>query len=316
MFIKTAAFHQHHGLSILQLVSSEVDTVPYISINTAMQKGFVEVKEVSESGSVNLLFIENKSREYVFIMDGDILAGAKQNRVVNTSILLQPNAAMKIPVSCVERGRWNFVSDKFKETNYSAPMSIRSSKGESVHSSLRESRGFVSDQGGVWENVDAFQYKHNVSSATSNLSDVFDRKMITDEEIKKYFPFLEGASGLAVFFGNEFMGMDLFNRRDIYDEYYFKIVKSAVLESQVSKKKKKIVEPKARFVIEEMVDEIQKLERERYPAVSAGSESRFATPKYSGFSLEYEQNTIHMTAMKSSGSKPKSTNPYNFNITE
>jgi len=34
----------------------------------------------------------------------DVLAGGKQNRVMNTSVLVAAGATIEIPVSCAERG--------------------------------------------------------------------------------------------------------------------------------------------------------------------------------------------------------------------
>ena len=49
----------------------------------------------------------NKSDRMVLILDGEELVGIKQNRIVNTTILIAANTTTVIPVSCVEQGRWS-----------------------------------------------------------------------------------------------------------------------------------------------------------------------------------------------------------------
>jgi hypothetical protein len=46
----------------------------------------------------------------VLIVDGEELVGAKQNRVVNLTILVPAQQTVVIPVTCVEQGRWHHVS--------------------------------------------------------------------------------------------------------------------------------------------------------------------------------------------------------------
>ena len=70
------------------------------------EKGLVVVKEVSEGGSVPRLNLANLSNSYVLVNDGTQLVGAKQNRIVNATILIAPGTEVAMPVSCVEAGRW------------------------------------------------------------------------------------------------------------------------------------------------------------------------------------------------------------------
>jgi hypothetical protein len=44
---------------------------------------------------------------------GEELVGSKQNRIVNTTMLIQAKSTPVIPVSCVEQGRWNYRSPRF-----------------------------------------------------------------------------------------------------------------------------------------------------------------------------------------------------------
>jgi hypothetical protein len=40
--------------------------------------------------------------------DGEQLVGAKQNRILNMTVLVAAETEVTIPVSCVERGRWGY----------------------------------------------------------------------------------------------------------------------------------------------------------------------------------------------------------------
>ena len=77
----------------------------YLILREAFEAGFLQVSEVSESGSVPELVVRNTGKLPILILDGEELAGAKQNRVVNTSILVPPEAKIVVPVSCTESGR-------------------------------------------------------------------------------------------------------------------------------------------------------------------------------------------------------------------
>ena len=71
-----------------------------------LDRKLVEVTEVDAAGSVPELLVINRSKRAVLIIDGEEVVGAKQNRVVNTSLLLPAESTTKIPMSCTEAGRW------------------------------------------------------------------------------------------------------------------------------------------------------------------------------------------------------------------
>lgn len=75
------------------------------TLQEALAKGSVEV---SETGTVQELRIENKGDEPVFVQFGDIVKGGRQDRVLTVSLLLQPKSG-PVPISayCVEQGRWS-----------------------------------------------------------------------------------------------------------------------------------------------------------------------------------------------------------------
>ena len=66
------------------------------------------VTEINESGSVPELRITNNLDERVLLIDGQELIGAKQNRILNTDVLVSAKKSLNLPVSCVEQGRWGY----------------------------------------------------------------------------------------------------------------------------------------------------------------------------------------------------------------
>ena len=60
----------------------------YLLLEEALDKGTFEVGEASESGMVNTIIVTNQTGEPVLILDGEELLGAKQNRMVNATIMV------------------------------------------------------------------------------------------------------------------------------------------------------------------------------------------------------------------------------------
>ena len=225
MQVRPVSFQKHKRLSVVQFLTAQQNTVNYISGPKAIKEDLIQVKEVSDSGSVNNLFVFNLSDKYVFFMDGDILMGAKQNRVLNTSVLLAPNSKITLPVSCIEQGRWSRVSAKFMDSDYITPLKVRAGKSRTVSENLRARSEFDAGQGEVWKNVEDYQIAFSIKSPTGSLSDVYDKEKDNFETFIKNFPINNDANGLALFSDKKLLNVDVFNRTDIYQEYFPKIIK-------------------------------------------------------------------------------------------
>src|SRR5438105_6220871 len=85
----------------------------YVTLDQALEQRTVTIDEVSEAGSVPELKVVNRGVLPVLLVDGEELVGAKQNRVLNLTILVAPGTTTVIPVSCVEAGRWSRRSASF-----------------------------------------------------------------------------------------------------------------------------------------------------------------------------------------------------------
>jgi len=298
MQVRAVSFQKHKRLSVVQLLTAQQNTVDYISGPKAIKEDLIQVKEVSESGSVNNLFVFNLSDKYVFFMDGDILMGAKQNRVLNTSVLLAPNSKITLPVSCVEQGRWNRVSAKFMNSDYITPLKVRAGKSRNVSENLRARSEFDAGQGEVWRNVEDYQVMFKVNSPTMSLSDVYEKEKDNFEAFVKNFVINDDANGLAIFTDKKLLNIDVFNRTDIYQEYFPKMLRSTAMEvMHLKDKKNDLEEIEAIYKTQTMFDQLEKVEKTKHKGVAIGEETRFDTSDITGFELNFKNHLIHLTAL-------------------
>ncbi len=72
----------------------------------ALERDLARVTEVSESGAVPELLFVNEADERVLLVDGEELVGARQNRILNVTLLVGGRQKEVIPISCVEQARW------------------------------------------------------------------------------------------------------------------------------------------------------------------------------------------------------------------
>lgn len=298
MFSRVLSFQTSGTLSAVQLETSQKSSFSFISGSRAIQSGQVEVVETSEAGSVNNLFVINHSKEFVFFMDGDILSGAKQNRVLNTSVLLAPESKSVIPVSCVEMGRWQYKSAKFGSTTYSAPTKLRADKASQISSSLNEEKGHYANQSSVWNNVSSYSERHNVDSNTSCLSDVYDRKEKDFEAFLNKFAVNPQANALALFSGKRLMSIDAFGLSAIYEEYFHKLLKGAALETfAIKEDENELNEAEACYKALSFLDKFEEIQSDEHKGAGVGIEKRFNSEELTGFELTYNNNLIHLTAL-------------------
>ena len=117
MNIESGEMQVHKNLAIVPLYMNGNGGTAYITLKEALEKGTLTVTEVTEGGTVPELKVINKADIAVLLLDGEELAGAKQNRVLNTTVLIAAHSETVIPVSCTEHGRWSYTSSEFRDSD-------------------------------------------------------------------------------------------------------------------------------------------------------------------------------------------------------
>ena len=94
----------YRNIVIFPMTGTIEGDLDYLTLGEALESRLLTVTEVTAGGSVPELKVTNSADKPVLLLDGEELAGAKQNRVLNTTVLVPAKQSVVIPVSCTEQG--------------------------------------------------------------------------------------------------------------------------------------------------------------------------------------------------------------------
>jgi hypothetical protein len=162
------------NLSMFPLLAGGDQAPGYLTLDEALAHGWTKVTEVSEGGSVPTLRVTNAGAKPVLIMDGEELVGAKQNRIVNLTILVAAQSTVEIPVSCVEAGRWGGRSRQFAAAPRAHYAAARAQKLAHVNRCMHLDGSRHADQGAIWQDIAAKSARFNAVSETSAMDSMYE----------------------------------------------------------------------------------------------------------------------------------------------
>jgi hypothetical protein len=296
----------HENMAVFPVFSPADGSPEYMSLKEALAGGKLVITEVSEGGQVPNLKVSNKADIPVLLLDGEELAGAKQNRVLNTTILVKPNTELVIPVSCTEHGRWSYASRKFSDSGVMMAAKMRAMKAVDLNMNLDSRREFSSDQGAVWDGIAEMSQKLNVVSRTGAMNDAFEQKKADLSRYIKAFVCDPRQKGMVVFIGGRAIGLDFLSRESVFGSLFPKLVKSyamealiAVLENTVKPASGEPDAEKARSFLAEAAY----CEEKSYDSVGMGVDFRYTGKEIVGSALCVDVAIVHMVFFRAEESE-------------
>ena len=273
------------------LFSPPVEAVAYLLSDEAIGDGSVTVEEVSEGGSVPTLLVINAGESRVLFLEGEELKGAKQNRVLNTSVLVAAHSRTPIPVSCVEQGRWRYRTKRFSSGESHSSSKLRRHLKESVSRSLKSGMGYTSDQMAVWGEVGRQMDALGSTSETAAMSDTYEAHRGRLAEFRERLKYVEGASGLAVAVGAQVVAVDVFDRPSTCRKVWDRLLSGVVMDALEAAKPEKVAEAAD---VEGLLAGLRAAAWEPAPAVGEGQEYRSdSVPKAHASSLVLGSSVLH-----------------------
>lgn len=295
----------HKELAVVPLFCKEVGGPDYITLKEALAGGGLTISEVSQGGSVPELKVINSCTSNVLMLDGEELAGAKQNRVLNTTILVAAGKSALIPVSCTEQGRWSYRSANFEDSNVSMSPSLRSRKNASVSCSLSESRSYRSDQGEVWSSIEELHSSHRTSSGTGAMKDAYEARREDIHTYQEAFPCQESQCGMAVLIKGRVAGVEMVSRPSAYRQLHEKLLNSYAMDIPQSRPGQS---PPVIAKLNKILERMMASEEQRFPSVGIGEDCRYSAHGLLGSALQVEEWLVHLAFFRSAEQRQRSHN--------
>lgn len=266
----------------------------YLTLREAIRAGSASVREVSEGGSVPELTLENRGQKPVLILEGEELIGAKQNRTANVTILAPAGKTVRVPVTCVEAGRWRYQGRDFTPSEQLHFARGRQNKMASVSRSMQRTGARHANQGEVWEDIAAKSVRMNVNAPTSAMSDVYGAHQTRIDDYVGAFKADADQQGAVFAIGDRVEGMELFDCQQTLAEMLPKLVRSYAIDAIESVRGHRANPTTANA--EAFLAQLRGADFETYPAVGEGTEIRANGAGVIGAGLVAQDRVVHFAA--------------------
>ena len=223
------------GLVVFPVLSRGPARLPYELLTDALARGKARVGEVG-TGRVPTLGVQNLLKTPVLVLDGEQLVGARQNRTTNRSIILRPGALTEIPVSCMEQGRWRFVSEQFRATRDHSPSKVRRKAREVEQRLVMEQRmataaSLSGAQSDVWNEIAELSGKLGVHSDTGALDEAYEARRPDFDTWAQSFPALDSQVGLLAVTPRGVIGMDVVGCHRLYPRVHDRLLRGYLMDA-------------------------------------------------------------------------------------
>jgi ARG and Rhodanese-Phosphatase-superfamily-associated Protein domain len=293
------------NLVMFPLLGPSLKTLDYITLDDALGQNASEITEVSAQGVVPELRVINRGVKPTLIIDGEELVGAKQNRIVNLTILVAAKSELIIPVSCVEAGRWRAKSRRFTVAPRTQYATGRAKRMAQVSRSMASSGARMSDQSAVWADIAEMSARLESLSDTSAMEQMFiDHAASIDAYVTGCAP-VDGQVGALFAIDDHIVGFDLFDDAATCRKLLPKLVRSyavnAIDSVNASTPSKKMEQARGGAAIAHLVPgflaAIATAPQQRVPAVGLGDDVRLSGNGLVGAALIVDDHVVHLSGL-------------------
>lgn len=203
------------------------DVGDYVPMNKALQDGRLKIKEQEGGATVNTLQAVNTSKDTIYLMQGEVVVGGKQDRMLAQDVIIAPGATINIGAFCVEHGRWQAGSTghEFKGT-----IGV-------VGQQARKAAAVEKEQTRVWEEVAKDIEKNKAQTRSGSYAHLMDDKEFQADRQRYREKLLglpaaaAGVVGVIAVSGDQVVGCDVFATQALFAQAFPQLVDAYIAEA-------------------------------------------------------------------------------------
>jgi hypothetical protein len=282
---------EKNNITAFFLSSIEKNNNKYLSFSEAIAKNQVQISEVNKKGLVTKLSVSNKSSNNIIILNGELIIGTqiRQDRIVDSTVLIPGYATVLINTFCGEQYRWSpRLSNKISTSESLYFSSGRANNAADINTKL-------SKQCRIWSEISEKISDFNVKSFTNSVDQIYKKKKVNVEEIVNFFKIPSEAVGVALGINNQLVNIDIFSNNYMLQIYLPKIIRSIALDSFKKISKKSYLKKKE---VHRFLRQIHQANKQKRKVVEGtlGEELQFNSESVAGSILYHKEQTVHFSA--------------------
>ena len=282
---------EKNNITTFFLSSIEKNNNKYLSFSEAIAKNQVQISEVNKEGLLTKLSVSNKSSDNIIILNGELIIGTqiRQDRIVDSTVLIPGYATVLINTFCGEQYRWSpRLSNKISTSESLYFSSGRANNAADINTKL-------SKQCRIWSEISEKISDFNVKSFTNSVDQIYKKKKVNVEEIVNFFKIPSEAVGVALGISHQLVNIDIFSNNCMLQIYLPKIIRSIALDSFKKISKKSDLKKKD---VHRFLRQIHQANKQKRKVVEGtlGEELQFNSESVAGSILCHKEQTVHFSA--------------------
>ena len=282
---------EKNNITTFFLSSIEKNNNKYLSFSEAIAKNQVQISEVNKEGILTKLSVSNKSSDNIIILNGELIIGTqiRQDRIVDSTVLIPGYATVLINTFCGEQYRWSpRLSNKISTSESLYFSSGRANNAADINNKLRK-------QCRIWSEISEKISDFNVKSFTNSVDQIYKKKKVNVEEIVNFFKIPSEAVGVALGINHQLVNIDIFSNNYMLQTYLPKIIRSIALDSFKKISKKSYLKKKD---VHRFLRQIHQANKQKRQVVEGalGEELQFNSESVAGSILYHKEQTVHFSA--------------------